>query len=218
MNTSVERLDQSPGTRAALADLAGRDADLARAIQLGGPLPDRRRPPGFATLAKIVMQQQLSLASAAAIWGRFEAAAAPFTPANVLALSEPDLRAVGLSRQKADFAHALARAVEGGRLDLDRLAEMDDDAALAHLCDVRGIGRWTAEVYLLFALDRSDIWPAGDLAVQAALQHLKGWDARLRGKPAITVADPWRPHRGVAARVLWQYYRVIKGRAAGVGQ
>lgn len=214
----MERLDTRRRTADALAELAGMDSDLARAIDLGGPLPDRRRPPGFATLAKIVIQQQLSLASASAIWGRLEAAVAPFTPGRMLDFSEPELRSLGLSRQKADFCLALAQALTDGGLDLDGLAGLDDDAALDHLCRIRGIGRWTAEVYLLFALDRPNIWPAGDLAVQAALQHLKGWDERLKGKPAVTVAEPWRPWRGVAARVLWQYYRAVKGRSAGVGQ
>jgi len=206
-----------PALAEALGALAARDPDLARAAAVAGPLPDRRRSPGFATLAKIVVQQQLSLASAAAIWGRLEAAARPVAPAAILALDDDALRRIGLSARKAEYCRALAAEIVEGRLDLAGLAALDDEAAVAALVRVKGIGRWTAEIYLLFALDRRDIWPAGDLALRVAIQRLKGLAARPDGPAMAALADPWRPWRGVAARLLWHYYRAIRGRAAGIG-
>jgi DNA-3-methyladenine glycosylase II len=193
-----------------LAHLAAADPDLGRAIGLVGPLPDRTRAPGFPTLLRIMCDQQLSTASAAAIWARIEAGLTTITPDRVRGASDDDLRALGLSRPKVRYARALAEAIALGTLDLDAVARMDDVAAAAALTSVVGIGRWTAEVYLLFALGRTDIWPADDLALQEALKRLKRMRARPDRRRMDREAKKWRPYRGAAARVLWAYYRVSK--------
>jgi DNA-3-methyladenine glycosylase II len=195
-----------------LRRLAKADADLGRAWRLVGALPDRRRPPGFATLMNVVVSQQLSVASANAIFGRLQAAAQPFTPERFLALRRPRLQACGLSRPKIDYCRAVARALADGALDLDRVAALPDAEAVAEMVQVRGIGRWTAEIYLLFALGRPDVWPAQDLALQVALQRLKRLPDRPGMRDMDALAEPWRPHRGVAARLLWSYYRVSRER------
>jgi DNA-3-methyladenine glycosylase II len=194
----------------ALRALARADADLARAIKLAGPLPERSRPPGFQTLLRSICFQQLSIASAGAIWARLEARVAPLTPEALLAVAEDELRALGFSRPKVRYSRHLAEAIAGGALDLDGLRALGDDHAVTELCKVKGIGRWTAEVYLLFAMGRTDTFPAGDLALQIALQRLKKLRKRPDEKRMIKLAEPWRPYRGVAARVLWHYYRVSK--------
>ena len=208
--TDTLPIDRSavPGLRR----LARADADLARAWELVGGLPDRRREPGFATLMRIIVEQQLSVASANAIWGRVRMAADPFTPERFLALRAPRLKACGLSRPKIDYCRGLARAIADGALDLDGLDALDDVAAIAALTGVRGVGRWTAEIYLLFALGRPDVWPAQDLALQVAVQHLKSLPERPGPRDMDRLAEAWRPHRGTAARLLWKYYRVARSR------
>jgi DNA-3-methyladenine glycosylase II len=206
--------------RAALAHLAAADADLARAAAAVGPLPDRRREPGFSTLVRILVDQQLSVAAANAIWTRLVEAAAPLaasgpstvTPERLLRLRPERMRKAGLSRPKVLYCRGIARAVSSGALDLDRIGRMDDGDAMAELTQVKGIGRWTAEIYLLFALGRTDIWPAQDVALQHALGQLKGLPARPNVKEMDALAEPWRPHRGAAARLLWAYYRFLRGR------
>ncbi len=201
--------------------LGAADPDLARARALSGPLPDRTRPATLASLTRIVVQQQVSLASADAIWRRFEAAVAPngapFTADAVLALGAADLRAAGLSRPKAAYCRNLAAAVADGELDLAGLAAMDDRAALEALTRVKGIGRWTAEIYMMFAHGRVDLWPAHDVALQVAVQDLKALAERPSWRRMDAIAEPWRPWRGVAARLLWRYYRVIKDRPDPTG-
>jgi DNA-3-methyladenine glycosylase II len=194
----------------ALRHLSRRDPDMARARKLAGPLPDRTRDPGLATLMRIVVEQQLSVASANAIWSRMQAAADPFTAEAFLALHPRRLRTLGLSRPKALYCRELCNASLDGRIDFTALDGLDDDAALAMLTAVKGIGRWTAEMYLLFALGRPDVWPAHDLALQAAMAHLKGLDKRPTWREMDALAEPWRPHRGTAARILWRYYAVVK--------
>lgn len=193
-----------------LAELAVRDADLARAIAAVGVLPDRMRAPGFATLLKIICDQQLSTLAAAAIWARLEAALGGVTPDRIVRCSDEELRGLGLSRPKVRYARILAEQVAEGRLDLDAVARMDDAEAMAALTAVTGIGRWTAEIYLLFALGRSDVWPAGDLALQESLRRLKRLKARPDAARMDAMAKKWRPYRGTAARVLWAYYRVSR--------
>lgn len=195
------------GLRPALEALAARDADIARQYAACGLPPVRRRPAGFAGLVHIIAAQQVSAHAARAIIGRLEAAARPLTPKAFLALDEAALKAIGLSRQKVRYARALAEDVLAGRLDLDGLARLDDEAAIAHLVQAKGIGRWTAEIYLLFALGRPDVWPADDLAVQVAAQRLKGLPERPGRAEMQEIAAPWRPHRSAAARFLWHFYR-----------
>jgi len=204
------QVELDPSVAPALRRLARVDRDLGRAWKLVGPLPDRSRPPGFATLLKIIVEQQLSTASADAIWTRLACLAQPMAARDYLALDDGALRACGLSRPKIAYLRHLAEAVADGALDLAGLAQLDDAAARAELVKVKGIGRWTAEIYLLFALGRHDIWPAGDLALMNALQHLK----RMRSRPTLArmdrLAEPWRPHRGAAARLLWSYWRLVR--------
>lgn len=198
--------------RRGLAELAAADADFARVLALHGPPPRRVRPAGFATLMQAILAQQVSRASADAIWARLAAAIDPFTPEGVLALDEPALRRLGLSQQKARYARALAGEIAEGRLDLRRLGRTADEEAIAMLTAVPGIGRWTAEIYLLAALQRPDVWPAADLALMIAVERLKGLPARPGPKQMIALAEAWRPWRAVAARLLWHYYRMSRGR------
>ncbi len=197
-------------TDAALAELAARDPDLGRAILAVGPLPDRARPPGFPTLLRIICDQQLSTLAAAAIWARLEAALGTVTADRIVREPEDALRALGLSRPKVRYARLLAEAVAGGRLDLAAVERLPDAEAMAALTAVTGIGRWTAEIYLLFALGRPDIWPAGDLALQESLRRLKRLGARPGPATMDALARTWRPYRGTAARVLWAWYRVSR--------
>ena len=210
--TRTTRRERDRRIAEAVAALTARDADLARAREIGGPFHDRSRKGGFETLVLLVVEQQLSLASAAAIMGRVREAVAPFTPETLLGLGEDRLRSLGLSRAKAGYCRALARAFVDGDLKPARLARLDDEAAIAELIRVKGIGRWTAEIYLLSALGRLDVLPAGDLALQAAAQHLYGLDERPAAGALREMGENWRPYRSVAARILWQYYRTLKGR------
>lgn len=193
--------------RPALEALAARDADFARAYAASGLPPVRRRKPGFASLMKIIMAQQVSAASAAAIIGRLERAVRPLNPTRFLAQDDAALRAIGLSGQKMRYGRALSEDVLARRIRLNALARMDDEAAIAHLCEAKGIGRWTAEVYLLFALERPDVWPVGDLAVRVAAQRLKGLPEQPSQDKMVELGEPWRPYRSAAARFLWHFYR-----------
>lgn len=195
-----------PGLDEAFEFLSRTDPDFKRALTLISPLPSRQKPPGFSHLCKIIIEQQVSLASAAAIWGRFEAAIGPISPANLQVFTEDELRALGLSRQKARYCHALANDITEGRLDLEALSHQDDAAAMAALITVKGIGRWTAEIYLMSCLGRQDVWPAGDVALQIALQHLKDLTERPGLAEMDTHAEKLRPYRTIAARILWRYY------------
>lgn len=225
MTTDSNAARQAPADDAELDRmldaLGAADPDLARARAASGALPDRTRPATLASLTKIVVQQQVSLASADAIWGRFEAAVlqggAPFTADAVLALGEAEMRAAGLSRPKAAYCRNLAAAVADGDLDLAGLARLDDEAALEALTRIKGIGRWTAEIFMMFAHGRVDLWPAHDVALQVAVQQLKALEERPSWRRMDTIAEPWRPWRGVAARLLWRYYRVIKDRPDPTG-
>jgi len=190
--------------------LARRDKSMARAIRFAGPLPDRSLPRGFATLAKIIVEQQLSLAAAAAIWSRLEADLGEVTPAGVLSRDVPHLKALGLGARKAEYVHGIATALLSNDLDLPAMCRMTDLDAIAHLTAVRGVGPWTAEVYLLFAEGRSDIFPAGDIALQAAAQWAFDLPTRPDTESFRIMADAWRPWRGAAARLLWHVYRRLK--------
>jgi DNA-3-methyladenine glycosylase II len=191
----------------ALAELARRDRDIAEAWTLVGDPPPRRRPKGFPALVGSIVGQQVSAAAARAIWARLNAAG-PLTPERFLQLTEAELRAIGFSRQKILYVRGIAEAIVHGDLNFRRLHRMADEEAIAELVRLKGIGRWTAEIYLLFGLQRLDIWPADDLALQVGVQRLKRLEARP-GRAALTeIAEPWRPWRGAAARFLWHYYHV----------
>lgn len=200
---------------AALADLAARDAAMARALAEAGPPEPRVRPAGFGSLLRIIVDQQVSTASGAAIWARVTARFGPEPAARDVAAVDTDvLAACGLSRPKQRYARALAEAVAAGRLDVDALADRPDADVRAALLPLPGIGPWTVDIYLMFALGRSDVWPAGDLALQAACAGLLDLPARPDARAMEGLAEPWRPWRSAAAVLLWRWYgRVLKGRA-----
>lgn len=187
--------------------LCSMDAGMARAYGETGALPLRLREDGFAQLLSAIMSQQVSLASAAAIWARMEAAGAT-TEAAILAMDEDVLRALGLSRQKVKYAHALAEA----GIDYAALRNMPNAQVIKTLTAVSGIGAWTAEIYAMFSLGRADVFAPGDLALQEAAKVLYGLDARPKERELRQMAEKWAPWRAVAARMLFAYYRVIKNR------
>lgn len=193
--------------RSALEALAAVDPDIAEAYGRCGLPPERGSEPGFAGLIRMIAGQQVSVQSARAIIERLEARADPLTAEAFLTLSDEDLRAVGFSRPKMAYGRILAEAIAAGDLDIGGLAALDDEAAITALTAVKGIGRWTAEIYLLFALRRPDVWPAGDLALCVAAQHLKRLSERPDAKVMAALGEAWRPHRSAAARFLWHLYR-----------
>ncbi len=191
---------------AALRALSRQDPDLARAYKEVGAPPPRSRPAGFASLLDIILAQQVSTHSYRAIAARLEAAIGVTTPASILGMEETHFRAVGFSRQKVKYARGLAEAAHGGVLDLDVIAAMTDDEAVAELVKHKGIGRWTAEIYLMFCLGRPDIMPAGDLALREAAGLVKRKRKRPDEAALRLMGEAWRPWRSVAARLLWHYY------------
>jgi len=197
----------------AVALLVEQDPRLADVLAVAGPPPLRRRPHGFAGLASIVTSQQLSTASAGAIWARLTAHFVPFDPARVRRARAATLGRLGLSAAKIRTLKAIAAAIADG-LDLDALADLPADDAHRTLTAVHGIGPWTADIYLLFCLGHADAWPAGDLAVQEAMRLAFKLKARPTAKDAIVIAEAWRPWRGVAACLMWSYYRAVKRREA----
>ena len=205
-------MDLPDHARAAIARLVRLDPDFAGIEGAAGPLPWRTRATGFPGLLQAIVGQQISNGAAAAIWRRLAATPGALHPAGLLALDDGALRAAGLSRPKILHARALALAFADGRLQADALAAMEDEAAVAALSAVRGMGRWTAEVYLLFALAREDVFPAGDLALAAAVADLKGLPARPGPAALRQIAAAWAPHRAVAARLLWHHWRYRTGR------
>jgi DNA-3-methyladenine glycosylase II len=210
----VTFLHPPPAARAALAVLCARDPDLARIERVAGPLPWRRRPAGFPGLLQAIVGQQISNQAAAAIWRRVAAIPGALDPAGLLSLPDEALRAAGLSRPKIGHARALATAFTEGRLATAALAALSDEAAIATIASVRGLGRWTAEIYLLFALGRDDVFPAADLALAAAAAHVKGLAERPTPAALRALAEPWRPYRALAARLLWHHWRHVTGRPA----
>jgi DNA-3-methyladenine glycosylase II len=199
--------------RAAAAELARRDPDLAGIFKSYGPPPLWRRSPEFSTLVQIILEQQVSLRSAAAIFARLSAAINPFEPEHIRRKGELHLRSLGLTRQKAAYLVHLSTAIVDGELELRRLTRLSDEAARLSLMKVKGIGAWSADVYLLMAMRRADIWPAGDLALAVALKDLKKLEARPSPETLLQHAEQWRPYRAVAARMLWQYYLAQRGRS-----
>jgi len=196
---------------AALAALGKADPRLAAIIAETGPPPLRRRPDGFAGLAATIVSQQLSTASAGAIWGRLTAAFDPLEPAAIRRARPARLAKLGLSAPKIRALKALARAVGRGELALGALGELAAEDAHAALTAIHGIGPWTADIYLLSCLGHADAWPTGDLALQEAMRLAFGLRTRPTAKEMVPLAEPWRPWRAVAARVLWTYYRAVKG-------
>jgi DNA-3-methyladenine glycosylase II len=197
---------------AGLAALERADPRFAALLAHAGRPPLRRRPGGFTGLAATVVAQQLSTASANAIWGRLAAAFDPFEPEAIARARAARLARLGLSSPKIRALKEIARAIVRGDLAIGGLAELAAEDAHAALTAVHGIGPWTADIYLLSCIGHADAWPAGDLALQEAARLGFGLSARPNAKEMMVLAAPWRPWRAVAARVLWTYYRAIKGR------
>lgn len=206
------RIENEADLSAAVAGLIALDPRIGEMIAVAGPPPLRRREGGFAGLASIVCSQQLSTASAAAIWGRLSAAFDPFHHEAILAARTAKLQRAGLSIPKIRTFRTIARAVRDGGIDLNALGEMPADEAHAALVAIKGIGPWTADIYLLFCIGHADAFPSGDLALQEAARMALKKRKRPTAKQLEKIAETWRPWRGVAARVLWSYYRVAKQR------
>lgn len=201
------RINSDVDVAEACAALIAADPRLRPVAEIAGPLPLRRRAGGFEGLAAIITSQQISSASAGAIWGRLQAAVEPFTAEQFRHTPETALQAAGLSRPKIRTLTGIADAVAGG-LDLEGLDRMAPEEALAALVALKGIGPWTAEIYLLFCVGHPDIFPAGDLALQSAVRHGLALEQRPTEKALRAIAADWSPWRGVAARLFWAYYRV----------
>ncbi len=201
-----------PAARAAINALIDIDPAFATIEAQAGPLAWRVRPRGFTGLLQAIMGQQISNQAASAIWRRLAVLPGATSPAGLLALDDDTLRAAGLSRPKVAHSRALATAFAHGLLDAETLDAMPDDTAIAAISAVRGLGPWTAEVYLLFAHQRMDVFPAGDIAVAGALAALKGLPSRPGPVLLRTLAEPWRPYRALAARLLWHHWRFLTGR------
>ena len=191
---------------AAIAELGRRDPAFATIVARFGPPPPWDREPGFTTLLQIVLEQQVSLASAQAAFDRLSAVVDPLTPGGFLRLDDAQLLSIGFSRQKARYVRALATAVLDGSLDLDALPGLDDEKVDAALRTIPGIGPWTATIYRLMALGRPDAWPVHDIALAQAIAELWHRPARPTAEEMLALAEGWRPWRAVAARLLWHYY------------
>ena len=200
MGLTAAQLKQS------LDAVAGIEPAFARALEVAGYPEPRIRERGYGTLLRTIVGQQVSVAAAASMWRKLEAHIGPeLSLERVLESDFDTLRACGLSRQKQGYIRSLCELVVTGAVDFDHLPE-DDEEAIAQLTRIKGIGRWSAEIYLLFAEGRPDIWPAGDLALAIAMQRLKRLRRRPDPKRLIRIAEPWRPYRGAAAHLLWHYY------------
>ena len=192
--------------KAGIDAVAGREPGIARALKAAGYPEPRIRDRGYRTLLRTIVGQQVSVAAASSMWRKLEAHLGEEMPAEALLAAEFDeLRACGLSRQKQGYARSLCELVASGELDLHNLPA-DDEEAIEQLTRIKGIGRWSAEIYLLFAEGRADIWPAGDLAVQAGLAKILGLEERPSEKATRELAEAWRPHRGAVAILTWHCY------------
>ena len=182
------------------------DKDLAKILADHGTPPLWARKPGFVTLVRIILEQQVSLASADAMYRRLTEKIEPLTADTVFAAGAPFLRSFGITRQKATYFINVALAIQSGVLDLEKLGQLSDETAIEKLTCVKGIGPWTAKIYLLMALRRPDVWPAGDVALATAVKNLRGWQERPAQSELTEIAKAWRPYRATAARMLWHYY------------
>ena len=211
--TKVSKLLTEDETLArGLEALTRQDPDFARVVARLGPPPLWSRDPGFGGLLRTILGQQVSETSARRAFERLREAASPLTPETFLALDDAALKGVGFSRQKMRYGRVLAEAVASGELDLEALHHLDDAAVRTALTKLPGIGPWTADVYLLMSLRRPDVWPVGDLAIVLGVQHLKGLAEKPTKGELERSAEPWRPWRSVAARLVWHHY--LLGRSA----
>jgi len=199
------RLNKSSFVKA-VATLVTKDRYLRRIVSKFGPPPLWKREEGFKTLIYIILEQQVSLASAKAAYEKLLQKAASLTPASFIKLSDAELKLIGFSRQKMSYGRNLAEAVMHGSIDFSALSGLGDSQVKGQLMTIKGIGAWTADIYLLMALGRPDIWPSGDLALALAVQKLKGLSRRPSPEKLTTMSLKWKPWRAVAARILWHYY------------
>ncbi|SIN61620.1 DNA-3-methyladenine glycosylase II [Parasphingorhabdus marina DSM 22363] len=189
--------------------VAAREPRFASALARAGYPEPRINPPGYQTLLRTIVGQQVSVASAKSVWNKLEQKLGQNCPAEALVTASFDeLRACGLSRQKQGYARSLAELILSGQLDLDSLPA-DDEEAIAVLTRVKGIGRWSAEIYLLFALGREDVWPAGDLAIRVGVGSIMGHDERPSEQDVRDISAPWSPHRGSVAIFIWHHYNTM---------
>jgi DNA-3-methyladenine glycosylase II len=200
-----EALTEATVAKAA-RQLARRDKDLAEVLKRLGPPPLWARRPDFSTLVKIILEQQVSLASAATLFTRLKKNTTPFRPARLIELGESHLKSLGLTRQKTAYCLHLAESLSDKRLRLSQLSRMSDAEVKAALMEIKGLGTWSADVYLLMVLRRPDVFPASDLALVSAVTTLKQLSVRPSTNQLLEMAEAWRPYRSVAARMLWQYY------------
>jgi len=187
-------------------ELAGMDEYLARIYEQYGAPPLWHRPPTFPTLIHIILEQQVSLASALAAFNKLKATIGDVTPENVLSLSDEEMKAAYLSRQKALYARELARTILEGRLDLASLSDLEDDDVRTELTKIKGIGRWTSDIFLLMCLLRPDVMPIGDIALYTSWKEVTENETRPGADEFTGIAQKWRPYRSVAARLLWHFY------------
>jgi DNA-3-methyladenine glycosylase II len=206
------RLDSVEAIAAHIDSLAAIDPRLAAVRDFAGPVQPRIAPSGFVGIAKVITGQQLSVSSAAAIWARFEALPGALDPVTYLSLSEEEVRATGFSGGKFRTVRAIAEAMVAGELDFDHLETLPAEEAVRYLVAHKGIGPWTAEVYLMFCAGHPDVFPAGDLALLKAVHHGLGLDARPTIKDMIGIAAGWMPHRSAAALLFWRYFAVMRDR------
>lgn len=206
------RIDSAAVIAAHIEALVAIDPRLAAVREFAGPVQPRLNPPGFAGIAKVITGQQLSVTSAAAIWGRFERLPGALDPMSYLSLSEEAVRATGFSGGKFRTVRVIAEAMVAGELDFDHLQTLPADDAVRYLVAHKGIGPWTAEVYLMFCAQHPDVFPAGDLALLKAVQHGLGLDARPGIKEMIGIANGWAPYRSSAALLFWRYFAVMRDR------
>jgi DNA-3-methyladenine glycosylase II len=195
-----------------VSELTARDSDLAAVVSKWGNPPFWTHSPGFSGLVIAILSQQVSLESAQATFSKLEKSIGSITPGEFLSLNDKELLVIGFSRQKTSYVRGVARDILSGELDLENLESMDNDQARNTLMELRGVGPWTADTYLLFALRRPDAWPSGDLALEKAVKELRGLPKILTTEEVNSIADLWRPWRAVAARILWHYYLSERGR------
>ena len=207
MTRSLTRALVTEGAR----HLAARDEDLARIHQRLGDPPIWGRRPGFPALVKIILEQQVSLRSAAAMYRRIDEHVGGMSPHNINRTGVAGLRQIGVTRQKAAYCHGLARRVLDGTLDLGAVSRASDDEGRRMLLDVPGLGPWSVDIYFLMALRRPDVWPRGDLALASALRDIKGLRALPSHEQQLKLSQAWAPWRSVAARILWAHYLAVRG-------
>ena len=187
-------------------ELVKRDRDLAEIVSNFGYPPSWQREPGFATLIRIILEQQVSYASAKAAFKRLNDAVETLNPESFLNLDDDELKAIGFSRQKTRYGRILAGAVADRTLDLERLSNLDDDTIREELTKIKGIGDWTVDIYLMMALQRQDVFPAKDLAVAIAVKEIKNLATRPKAAELMEIAQVWQPYRAIATKILWHYY------------